>query len=331
MTEVNPFDGHWNDEELDSIGDEIINLTDASVSGFGWKMEVHAVDKVGKTFFGMSASSLDENNPKLSPGLRYLLREKFIPSGSPVFVIDTERKAKKLKHHPAFRNKDIKIWEIFFPDPNHKYQIDPIKSLTKLYKILLYIEKNYDHGTIIIDSGTHVTDWIRKYIQYELVGRGAEGHELGELIRMQPSDWMVRDDIWSWLLPYLQGLKQHVIITAKEKEELLFEPDPDRPGKVKIKKSGNFKPRRFKDIPFGVDIEFRLQYNYTDDGYRAGRVGRVISSQYDDDATEVREEDLTDDNIPLRQREILNPTFVKLAEMIYPISHGYLVPEEAEE
>jgi hypothetical protein len=324
---INPFadpnQSEWVDAELQAIADSIIQLNAENLDGIGFKMEVHAIEKAGKTFFAMSASSLSTDNPNLTPGLRTLLEKKIIPIGEPVFIIDTERKAKKLKFHPAFRHKDIRIKEIFCPDNNKPYHINPTEALKQFYQTLLYIAKNFETGTIVIDSVTDVTNWIRKYIQYVLVQRGAEGSELMEMIRLQPSDWMVRDDIWGWLLPYLQGLKQHIIMTSREKEDMEFEPDPDRPGKTRVRRTGNFSPRRFKDIPFNIDVEFRLMFEYDGHGNKLGRKGSIITSQYDDIIDPAPDSGI----IPLRRQELKNPTYVKLVEMICPISHGYLLDE----
>lgn len=315
----NPFD-EVPSAEVDQIANEIINIATASTSGIGFKMIVQAKEKVGKTFFGMSASSFMPENTGLSSMTRWLIQNNVIPKGQPVFILDTERKAKKLRFLPAFRNKDIRIIELWQADPNHMYQVDPVAVMKKLYYSLLYIIKNFQHGTIVIDSATDITQMVRKYIQYELVGRSAEGHELGELIPLKFTDWQVRDDIWGWMLPFLQGFPQHVILTAREKEDVEFEPDPDRPGKMKAKKTGNFSARIHKDIPYNVDMQVKLDFRYNELNQRIGRVGRFISTQWDDGIVANPQEG----HVPIYQREVADPTFCRIAEEVIPISHGYL-------
>lgn len=315
----NPF-GDTNSAEIDAIANEILTLANATTSGIGFKMLVQAKEKVGKTYFGMSASSFMAENSKLSAQTRWLIQQGILPKGQPVFILDTERKAKKLRFNEAFRNKDIRIIELWQADTNHLYQVDPVAVLKKLYHSLLYIIKNFKTGTIVLDSATDITNLVRKYIQYELVGRSAEGHELGELIPLKFTDWQVRDDMWGWLMPFLQGFPQHVILTAREKEDVEFEPDPDRPGKMKARKTGNFSARIHKDIPYNVDMQVKIDFRYNEQNQKAGRIGRFVSTQWDDGIVTVPPSGL----VPMYQREIIDPTFCRVVEEVIPISHGYL-------
>lgn len=295
-----------NDDEMDAILNEATSLvTDQPKAGKGFMIEYHGVAKTGKTFNAMSAAALTLENPNLSPELRVLLEKGVIPLGTPVFVIDTELKAEKLRH--KFRNtgKDIHIFPIFYPDSQHGFQYDPTKSMLKMAQILTMIHNKFpDRGTIVIDSMSDITDWIRKYIQYTLVGRRAEGADLGELIRLQPTDWQVRDDIWTYLFKTLQKMKNHIIVTSQEKEDWSFEKDQD--GNI-IGKTGVFTPRRYKFLPFNVDLEIGLRYTFDSKGDPVGRIAKIITNQFDDPS--------------LNLLHIENPTFVKLIERIVPISH----------
>jgi hypothetical protein len=331
MSLVNPFGvTPANQIDIDEIAAELQSIATTTTAGIGYKMLVEAREKVGKTFFGMSASSLMPENTALSAMTHWLLTKEILPKGQPVFVLDTERKAKKLRFHSAFRNKDIRIIELWQADVNHMYQVDPVAVMKKLYYTLLYIVQNFKSGTILIDSATDITNIVRKYIQYELVGRSAEGHELGELIPLKFTDWQVRDDIWGWMLPFLQGFPQHVIFTAREKEDVEFEPDPERPGKMKARRTGNWSARIHKDLPYNVDMHIQLNYRYNEQNEKIGRVGRFVSTQFDDGVLTPAQQAENPARVPMYKKEIIDPTFCRVVDEIVPISHGYLYTPDSE-
>lgn len=298
--------GGFKNDELDKLMDEAVSLDRMTTLRKGFFVEFHGRQKTGKTLNALSASSLKRQNPNLSPDLKLLLDNDIIPEGAPVFVLDTELKAAKLKFKFKSQAKDIVIFPLFYTDPLHPMHIDPVKSLKEMAKIITAIHQKYDHGTLVIDSITDVTNWVRKYIQYELVRKKAAGHELGELIPLQPSDWQVRDDIWEYILKTLQQMKMHIIITSREKEDWSFEKD-DETGKYKAQQTNNWSPRRFKDIPYYIDAEIALRFQYDTTGNIIGRVGTIASNQYDDES--------------LNNLMIVNPTFVKLVEKLAPIKY----------
>jgi len=292
------------DNEIESIYAEAQRLSDVTKRK-GFKVEYHGIQKTGKTMNAMTAASLVPENPKISDDLRLLLSEGVIPRGDPVFILDTELKAEKLRY--KFRNtgKNIFIFPIFFEDPVRPMQVDATKCLLKMANILTMISKKFpDRGTVVIDSATDVTRWVIKHIKFRLLSLNADGSELGDMFRLQPGDYQPRDDLWDYILKISQNMTQHFIYTSREKEDWSFEKDGD--GNM-TGKTGIYSAKRYAELPFQMDVEVALRYKYDAHGVPVARVGRIISNQYDDEK--------------LAGVELENPTFPRLIDMIIPYSH----------
>jgi len=257
-----------------------------------------ADEKQGKTHVIYTSSELVPENPKISPELREMLQQGKIVSGSPTWIIDTEGKAKKLAR--KFAGRDVRILDVWVPDANNPTRCDVKKSLKNV--ILAVVAMSVQPcGTLAIDSWSDIDRWCRKMIQYDLAEGGAEGSELGELIRLQPTDWEVRGDVETFLLYYIQNCipNMHVILTSRADFEWAVVPGKN--GKDHLKRTGNMKKKMYKDTGYFADCEIRLMKDDDEDG-NVTRIGKLITSEYDEE-----------EPISL---EWENPTFPKIVDSL---------------
>jgi hypothetical protein len=292
------------DEEMEALYSEGERLSDATLKRKGLKVGFRGLEGTGKTFDSMTAAGLVPENLNLSAETSVLLTEGILPRGDPVFIIDTENKAYKLRHKFKTTGKNIIVFPIFYDDSAHLMQIEPTKCLIKLARILTMIIKKFpDQGTIVIDSATDVTRWVIKHIKYKLIEKGLEPASLGEHMRLQPGDYQIRDDLWEYILDILKNCKHHVIFTAHDKQDWSFDKDAD--GNI-VGKTDLYSARWYSEVPFAVDIVMRLFRTFDAQGRPAAWKGEIVKNQYDDGM----------------RIEIENPTFWRLVDRIVPISHS---------
>lgn len=256
---------------------------------------VWGAEKEGKSHFVATAAELVAENPNLSEKLREYIRDGTILPGAPLWVIDTEGKFKKFV--VKFRKRDIHVLEVWTPKRDGS-GIDAEKTIVKIKKALMYISGRSEGGTIAIDSWTDPNAWMRKYIQKELVKRKAEGHELGDLIPLKPSDYEVRNDEMSYIMYWIQNYcpNHHVILSVRGENK--WEKNPNGKGLVK---TGNLQKKMYKQTGFFADMEVFLEKIPLEDGGWV-RTGRLQSTEFDED-----------DPVNL---EWDNPTFPKLIDDI---------------
>jgi hypothetical protein len=234
-------------------------------------------EKEGKTHFGFTSSELVPENPYISEELRQMLKDGAIISGSPLFVICTEGKAKKMKK--KFAGRDIRILEVWSCEKDKPAKLDVKKSLKNLILAIVAMSEQ-TRGTLLIDSWTDVNKWARKYIQTELVDSGADDSKLGELIPLQASDYEVRGDIVSFLLYYIQNYipNMHVIMTVRAKNK--WKVVERKGGKSSLQKTGEVEKSMYADTAYFSDIEVRVEKIEDDDG-NVSRIGTLLTSEYD--------------------------------------------------
>jgi len=154
----------------------------------------------------------------------------------PVYDIDTELGAPPLFQY--FPEKDIKWCDATFLDPTKDIQV-PESALTQFEGILTLL-KDVEEGTILIDSGTDIWDWIQGWIQQ--VGKKKEG----TLLRFE---WAKAKQRWRRLLLRLFAKPVTFIMTAQPQEIY------DAGGQA----TGRFRPRVQSASPHMFDIVIYAQ------------------------------------------------------------------------
>jgi len=295
-------------EEVDELLAEFVPLYEFADHLDGIKMEVESKQKDGKTYLAMSACELIPENPNLSDELRLAMKNGVYPKGSPVYVFDTEGKAKKMYRNWGFGKKDpreVKIFRVLIPNKEDMLKTDPIKSLIKLVMIIKALG-TLNHGTLVIDSWSDISKWVRKYIQYnikqaKLIEKGELGDNDFDLIRLATLDYEIRGDIIGYILLLLQNHHLNVILTTRLKEKW-GKKKGDEKG---VGPSGKFKPHHYYETPYFMDLEMRLVKQ--DDGRTITRHGMIVTNEF--------EEDVVDKEFVKFQ----SPTFPAIVDRLFPI------------
>jgi len=122
----------------------------------------------------------------------------------PVFVIDTEFGVYPVLRH--FKDKDIRIFEAAILDPETDMP-DPEKSLEKIEEAVAAL-RNVNEGTIVIDSGTDIWQWMGAWMEKRATRRTASG---------QPYrfEWAMANLKYRQLILRLAAKPLHFVITAQ--------------------------------------------------------------------------------------------------------------------
>ena len=153
----------------------------------------------------------------------------------PVYIIDTEMGIAPLRH--KFRDKEIYVLETFVEDPV-TFKADPIKSLEMAEEAINSL-RDVSEGTIAIDSGTDLWQWISDYMKQEW-----ENRYKGTAREFQQWDWAIANNKYKELMMKLLSRDAVFVITAQPQE--VYD--------VHGRRTGFFQPQWQKKTPFWVDV-----------------------------------------------------------------------------
>lgn len=191
--------------------------------GEGLKVLIYGKPETGKTYFALS----------------------FPP---PLHIISTEYGVKKLRHH--FPDKDIQLMECNVPFAEKPvdrkgnvidtpFNTDPETSLKKIEAASFALEK-IKGGTIIIDSGSDVWNWLSVYLGN--IGERSVSKKTGEEY-IKGTEWAKINEAFRILINRFNSLPCHFIVTARQKEDY----------------EGNITFKASKDVDHFVDLTIHLE------------------------------------------------------------------------
>jgi len=166
----------------------------------------------------------------------------------PIHVLSTEFGVKKLRHH--FPDKDIKLLECNVPfaaKPTDRkgnvidtpFNTDPETSLKRIEAASFALEK-IKGGTVIIDSASDIWSWLSLYLGN--VDERSVSKKTGEEY-IKGTEWAKINEAFRILVNRFNSLPCHLVITAREKEDL----------------EGNKMPKASKDVEYFVDISIHME------------------------------------------------------------------------
>jgi len=118
----------------------------AEVEKKGIKIGVYGDPETGKTYFACSCPP-------------------------PVYILDTEYGTAPVLRH--FRKKEIHVYEAAYIDPKTD-ELDPLESIERVGQALTTLAEMKE-GTIVIDTGTDIWNWIRAWLEAQSVKKTASG------------------------------------------------------------------------------------------------------------------------------------------------------------
>lgn len=183
----------------------------------GLKVGIYGPPESGKTYFAMT----------------------FPP---PIYVIDTEFGAHKVaKQH--FENKEIFIFEATQIDLLTD-RPDPLKSIEEVENALTAL-KDIKEGTIVIDSGTDIWQWIGAWLEQVASRRAKDG-------RPYQFEWGTANERYRHLIMRLLSKPVNLVITAQE--QIVY----DQQGRP----TSMVQPRWQKQTPHWVDVLIHLEKRF---------------------------------------------------------------------
>ena len=153
----------------------------------------------------------------------------------PIYFIDTEFGVAPLRK--KFANKKIYVLECFVENPE-TLKVDPIRSLDMMDEAIDSL-KDVNEGTIAIDSGTDIWDWLEEYMKSRVSAQMRE---------LQQFDWGIANKRYKEMMMRLLSRDTVFVITAQPKE--LY---------IGAQRSGIYAPSWQKKTPFWVDVILHLQ------------------------------------------------------------------------
>lgn len=172
----------------------------------------------------------------------------------PVYIIDTELGAPPLFRF--FPEKEIHWCDGTYLDPNTDMP-DPLRALQRL-EATISLLKDVPKGTVAIDSGTDVWDWIEHWL--EEVGKKKEG----QVLRFE---WYKAKQRWRQLILRLMAKPLHFVMTAQP--QAIYVSD----GRGGYADSGEIRPRLEKASPHVFDIVVRtMKWNVEDPATKKKKV-----------------------------------------------------------
>lgn len=166
----------------------------------------------------------------------------------PIYVIDTEFGVAPVTRH--FPDKEIFIHEAAILDPSTD-EPDVDASLKSLEKAIAQL-KNIEKGTIVIDSGTDIWQWLGAWVEQQARKSG----KITSAGTPQRLEWGRANLRWRQLILRLMAKPVHFVITAQVAEEY------DSRGQ----QTGNYKPRVQKQTPHMCDIILAMERKYVKKG-----------------------------------------------------------------
>jgi len=201
------------------------------------KIGARGIADSGKTHLCCSASEFDENCPTFT--------KEDIPA-SPVYILETEGGAAQLAQN--FPGRDIKVLNCYVStgDP----QMD-CKASLDLMKEAINSLRDLERGTICIDTGTDLWEWIGGVLRLEIL-------KVDLAARVAPSDYKWANAEYRSIMERCRAINAHFIITAVDSE--VFRD-------AKLTPTGVYKADWQKWTPRYVDCVIRLMKEETKAGY----------------------------------------------------------------
>lgn len=187
----------------------------------GVKVGVHGVSEAGKTYFCCS-------------------------SPPPVYILETDDGAAQLA--PNFPGKNIKVFNCYVStgDPQND-----CKASYDLLKEALNALSDLNEGTVCIDSGTDVWEWLGGILRLEIL-------KVDLAARVQPSDYKWANAEYRSFIMKCRAINTNFVITAMDSE--VFKD-------AKLTPTGVYKAEWQKWTPRWLDCVVRLIKEETQTGY----------------------------------------------------------------
>jgi hypothetical protein len=162
----------------------------------------------------------------------------------PVYILGTEEGSAQL--FGEFPGKDVRILECYVStgDP----QQDCLESLA-LMKEAVWALSDLNEGTVCIDSGTDLWEWIGGVLRLNVL-------KVDLAARVQPSDYKWANAEYRSIIMKCRSIPTHFIMTARDGE--VFRD-------AKLSPTGVYKPQWQKWTPHFLDIQVLL-YRWEDKG-----------------------------------------------------------------
>lgn len=192
---------------------------EALVHDQGLKVLVWGDTEVGKTFFCMSAPE-------------------------PIYAIGTEFGLAPLLRH--FPDKEIYIHEAAILD-DEKDEPDVDSSMKNIEKAIASL-RDVEAGTIVIDSGTDIWQWLGAWVEQEAV----KANKMTSAGTPQRLQWGRANLRWRQMILRLMSKPVHFIITAQSQEEY----------SSSGQQLGTFKPKIQRQTPHMCDVILHLRKTF---------------------------------------------------------------------
>jgi len=158
----------------------------------------------------------------------------------PVYVLETEYGIAQLYKHFPDKLDDIKVLHCAVSD-RATIEDDAIASL-ELIEEALDALKDVTEGTIAIDSGSDLWQWVQIRLKVEVL-------KLGPTERIAPSDYSWANTYYKKLMLKMKSIPVHMIFTGHSQEKF---------GDARLTRTGVYAPRWQKWTPQYVDAVVHL-------------------------------------------------------------------------
>ena len=157
----------------------------------------------------------------------------------PIYVINTEPLGIiRIVHH--FPGKDINIFDAFVIDPNTD-QPDPIASIDAIDEAIRAL-RDLKEGTIVLDSATHLWQWVQSWLNEQQVKRTKSGTIL-------QFEYAIAFDKYRAMVLRLLARPTHFVMTSQMRDVY------DARGQS----TGGREPRWFGETPHQVDCWWLME------------------------------------------------------------------------
>lgn len=160
----------------------------------------------------------------------------------PIYVLETEYGIAQLYKHFAHKLKDIHVLHCAVAD-GATVEEDAIMSLELVEEALTSL-KDLEDGTIAIDSGSDLWQWVQVKMKVEIL-------KLGPTERIQPSDYAWGNMYYKKIMLKAKAINTHFIFTGHSQEKF---------GDARLTPTGVYVPRWQKWTPQYVDAVVYLTH-----------------------------------------------------------------------
>lgn len=190
----------------------------------GFKLAVHGLSKTGKTYLGMTAPDwycescktyilfLPEESGSKNKKCPYCDAENVVKA--PIRVIGSEQTT--IETADLFPWKNIEIKEIYNENVQEDI-IDGMESLREVLSLISWLGKDFDHGTLVIDSGTDLWRWIAEWL-FSYVGapRGKTIRKMAKDKDIFRFDWRYANVKYQNIVMKLLNSDVNIILTGQD-------------------------------------------------------------------------------------------------------------------